>query len=362
MTLANGDFVSGLFRFSAEDIFFDERLGIALPKGIRSFYTRLSPTGRFDLDFGNIKISTADDGEKYIDFAGAVKFKDCNFKTSPAVTELDALFKANGLYRIGDGFCGARIEFTADSLKIKDKSLTNLKANINYDPGRRCWMTDDLIADCYDGRLTGRLELKQPASGASEYLLETGFDNIDLKRFLSDTKPEEISHNGPTSGRMNGSLSVSGYFSDTYSRIGRCRLSISDMQVGKLSPFAKLLYVLKLTEPKDFAFEQMLVDSYIRHNKLFLEKFDLSGQAVAFNGSGWINLQSQNVDLTLTARGRRLAAAEPSILQSLTEGLGQAVVKMEVTGSVYDPQVKTETLPVIKETLGILGTKPSVPQ
>lgn len=128
------------------------------------------------------------------------------------------------------------------------------------------------------------------------------------------------------------------------------------MQVGRLSPLAKLLYVLKLTRPEDFAFEQMIVDSYVKHNRLFLEQFDLSGKAVAFNGSGRIDLQSRNADLVLFARGRRLATAEPSILQSLTEGLGRAVVRMEVSGNVYDPRVTTTTLPVIEEAVKILIT------
>ena len=127
------------------------------------------------------------------------------------------------------------------------------------------------------------------------------------------------------------------------------------MQIGKLSPLAKLLYVLQLTEPGDFAFEQMVVDSYIQHNKLYLEHFDLSGKAVAFNGSGWIDLQNQEVNLVLFARGRRLTTTEPSILQSLTEGLGKAVVRMEVTGTIYDAQVTTKTLPVLEEAVEILG-------
>jgi hypothetical protein len=119
------------------------------------------------------------------------------------------------------------------------------------------------------------------------------------------------------------------------------------------------LDVLKLTEPKDFVFEQMLVDSYIKHNRLFFEQVDLSGRTVAFNGSGWMDLRDQSLDLTLTARGRRGAGAEPSVLQSLTEGLGSAVVRMEVTGNVHDPIVTTKTLPVIEDTLEILGTRPA---
>jgi hypothetical protein len=157
---------------------------------------------------------------------------------------------------------------------------------------------------------------------------------------------------------MDGLLSINARIGDNSSRVGVCRLTMRDMQVGRLSPLGKLLQVLKLDEPKDFAFDQMFVDSYIRRNDLLVRKLDLSGQTVAFYGSGLMDLKTRNVDLDLTARGRRLATDEPSIFQSLTEGLGRAVIKMEVTGDFYDPDVKTEALPVIRETLKILGTKP----
>jgi hypothetical protein len=43
-------------------------------------------------------------------------------------------------------------------------------------------------------------------------------------------------------------------------------------------------------------------------------------------------------------------------LQSLTEGLGGAVVRMEVTGQADDPHITTKTLPVIQDSLKIIGT------
>ena len=156
---------------------------------------------------------------------------------------------------------------------------------------------------------------------------------------------------------MDGSLSINAHTGDISSRIGTCRLAISDMQVGQLSPLGKLLQVLKLTEPQDYAFDQMFLDSYIRRNDLLVKKLDLSGQAVAFFGSGRMDIKTRDVDLVLYARGRRLATDEPSIWQSLTEGLGQAVVRMEVTGDFYDPKVTTKTLPLIGETLKFLGSK-----
>jgi hypothetical protein len=361
--LADDAFSTGWFALRANDIFFDERLGRALPEAIQPLYQKLSPTGRFDLDLKNMRFFTTETSEKYIEFDGSVKFKDCNFKTSAEITGLNGLLKAKALYKAGDWFCDANVALIADTLRIKGKSLTAFKADLNYNTALQSWTTNSLVADCYDGRFAGKFELKQQTEAPSEYLLQVSFDNIDLKQFLSDTiqdsrgKTQDTRQNDLSSGKMCGSLSVTGRVGDRLSRLGRCRLKITDMQVGRLSPLAKLLAVLKLTEPTDFAFEQMLVDSYIKGDRLLFQQFDLSGESVAFNGSGSMNLRNQNVDLTLTARGRRFATAEPSILQSLTESLGHAVVRMEVDGNLYDPQVTTKTLPVIGDTLQILGTK-----
>ena len=171
----------------------------------------------------------------------------------------------------------------------------------------RSWSTEDLIADYYGGKSIAKFELKQPAGKTSEYLLQVVFDNIDLQKFLSDSKENEIAENRYTSGRMDGSLSVNALIGDNSTRLGVCKLTMRDMQVGQFSPLGKLLQVLKLNEPKDFAFDKMFVDSYIRRNDLIVKKLDLSGQAVAFYGSGWMDLKTRNVDLVLTARGRRLA-------------------------------------------------------
>jgi len=367
--LVDDSFGSGRFELFASDICLDEQLSVAMPEKIQQVYRSLSPTGRFDLDFKDIKIFSGDDGKKYIDFTGFARLKDCGFNVPSAITEVDAVLQVDGFYKAGWGFCRGQATVLADSLKIEGESLTGFKAELSYDPNSNNWSAKNLIADCYEGKLTGEFELKHSAGTALEYMLQAGFEGIDLKQFLEDSKGDElklaesfdvrageIHRNGSTSGQMSGSLVLSATIGDSASRIGRCRLKITDMQVGKLSPLGRLVCVLKLTEPTDFAFNQMLVDSYIRGNELFFERFDLSGESLAFNGSGRMNLQDRNIDLTLTARGRRLATSEPSILRSLTENLGQAVVRMNVTGGINDPQVETTALPVIKDSLQILGT------
>ncbi|MCK4752219.1 MAG: AsmA-like C-terminal domain-containing protein [Planctomycetes bacterium] len=362
VTLADNAFSKGEFRLLVNDVFLDERLGIALPERMRDYYSGLYPTGRFDLDFESIKIFNDVNNGKCVDFDGDIILKGCGFGSFPAITELEATLKTKGLYNINNGFHNSQIALFADKFRIMGKSLKAVKADIRYDRNQQNWLTKNLTADCYQGNATGKFELRVHDEASFEYILQAGFDNIDLKEFLADTKTQKTIENDYSSGQLNGSLSISGWIGDSDSRIGRCRLKITDMQVGKLSLVAKLLRVLNMTKPTDFAFKQMLVDSYIKHNKLFVRKVDLSGKSLAFNGSGWVDLQNQKIDLSLTARShRRLASDEPSVLGSLTEGLGHAVVRLDVTGSFYEPEVKTKTLPVIKETLELIGTRPDAP-
>jgi len=369
-----------------------------LPVSLNKLLDQLQPEGKVNLDI-NVNKTAADDSPDYkitIDCLGnTVNFANFPYPLKDitgslvitpdnillrdlAVTTADdvrimadtSAVKLNGKIPIPNGTSDTHqlglsdgdITLEAESLKIKGTSLTAVEAGICYDPVEQNWSAKNLVADCYGGRLAGKLKLKKSTEAARQYLLQIGFENVDLKQFLSQIEPNEPeSSNSYTSGKMDGSLCISTTTGENLPRTGRCRLYITDMQVGKLSPLAKLLYVLNLTEPKDFAFETMFVDSYIKDDKLFVQRFDLSGKAVAFCGSGWMDLKSRNLDLTLTARGPRLATAEPSVLQSLTDTLGGAVVRIEVTGDYYNPRVETIPLPLIEDSLRIFGPEQTRP-
>ncbi len=348
--IAEGAFGGGRFQIHADNILFDKRLGAALPAPIRGIYDKLSPTGRFNLDLEELRINDSG-GTRYVDFSGTVKLENCGLGTSPAVTELNGLLKMKGVYKAGDWFSDGKADFLVDNVKIRGRLLTSLKADIDYDPVRKNWVAENFAANCYGGKVGGKFEISRAETMGLDYSAQIGFDDIDLRQFLSIENPQQ-EH---SAGKIAGSFSVAGRLDDSSSRIGRCRLCITDMQAGRPSALGKLLDVLKLTEPRDFLFEQMLVDSYIKSDTMSFKQFDLSGKSVAFNGSGRLNLKNQNIDLDLTARGHRLAGAEPSFLQSLTDGIGKAIVRMDVTGNVYDPQITTKTLPVITDSLEILG-------
>ena len=350
-----GTFYKSEFQISAHDIFMDERLSIALPKHLGDYYNRFSPSGR--LDFNNVKISLSreDVNDKLVEIDGDFGFRDCSFSTFTTATDAELKLKVKAHYKTGNRLSEFKADIENSSLKIGGKLLKPLNATLYYDKNKKTWYITDLLADSYEGKLTASLQVKEAADKSFEYLLQAALDDIDLKQFLEDS--EHNSENERTTGKAGGSLTVRGQIGDKSIRFGRCRLEITDMKVGKLSPLAKLFHVLKLEKPTDFAFNRIIVDSYIKSDRLLIDKIDLSGRSVAFNGSGWMNLTNKNIDLTLTARSQRHAHDKPDILQSLTEDLGRGVVRMEVAGSLYDPKITTTTLPVIKETFNLLGSE-----
>ena len=60
------------------------------------------------------------------------------------------------------------------------------------------------------------------------------------------------------------------------------------------------------------------------------------------------------------ADNKRLIANSPLGEQEIDHsGPPVGVVRMDVTGNAYDPQIEIKTLPVIKDSLKILGKKPT---
>ncbi len=343
----------GTFTVGARDILFTQALGQSLPEGLRGIYRDSAPRGPFDLDVETLEVTGSD--RRCVRFDGRMDLKTCSLNLSGAGAELRGTLDFAGAYDVGSGFSSGRMQLAADRLSVKGKDVTDLKAELLYDPNSHTWSAENFLGRCHGGRLLGSLRIEPVAAGVVQYLATIGLVRVDLQKFLLGGRLDRAVERNYTSGTMNATLGLGARIGDGSSRLGVCRVNVADMQVGRVSPLAVLLSVLSLTEPADYAFERMLVESYLRRDKLLIGTFDMSGRNLAFTGSGTMDLDDREIALTLTARGRRVTAARPSILQSLTEGLGGAVVRMEVTGTADEPKVETKTLPLIEDSLRVLG-------
>ena len=350
--LSEKTFKSAQFSFDANDLMFDQRFKLAIPEKFKKIYDKFSPTGRFSLNVPKLNITTDVDKKKIFDIDGSLKLNSCSFTPEKSVSDLDSIIKTKILYHHGRGILNADALINAHRLRVKGKELTDMQAKVDYDPAGKLWSAEDVIADCYDGRFAGGFKFKQIEEGPWQYLVDVAFGNIDLHELIK--KQQDQPDNSYSTGILGGSAAFQGIIGNDQTRIGRCSIVITDMKVGKLSPVANVLQILKLDEPTDFAFEKLFISSYIEKNMLNIDQIDLAGKSLAFNGSGWVDIKTKDINLKLFARGSRVATVDPSVLQSLAEGLGSAVLRVDVTGSYDAPKVNTKHLPVLEQTLEVI--------
>lgn len=352
ISLAEGRFSGAAFTARAHDMTLTKALGEAMPKALAGFYQGLSPQGPFDLDVTKLAVSRAGTDESLVEFAARADFKGCDLKVSGLEAELSGVVEAEGLYNTEQGLSRGRAGLAGDRLVVKGRTVSGVTAEAVYDPNRRMWSAQDLVGDCYQGKVLANLHMGGADGRASEYGVEIALSGVDAQQFLEAAPAQEDAYRG---GVMNARMSLGGIAGDAASRRGICQFDIANMRVGKVSLLANLLTVLRLSEPTEYIFDRMRMDSYVKQDTLLVRKLDMSGRNLAFTGSGTMFLPTGELNLTLTARGQRIAAADPSILQSLTEGLGGAVVRVEVAGTATGPHVTTKPLPVIEESLRVIG-------
>lgn len=355
-SLAKGRLAGANFSLAARGMLFTKELGEAMPEAIARAYRDLSPRGPLTLDVPELVISRTPQDELIAQFGAAVELQGNDLRVSGTTLNAAGDVKIEGEYGVRTGFSKGRIECAGGRVVIKDRTITDVAAKAVYDPNVRRWSANNFLGNCYRGQVLGSLQVGQAETGGTEYLLEAAMRRVDLQAFLQPGRSVATGDASYSGGVLNAVLSLGGCSGGTASRRGLCQVDIENMRVGKVSPLSNLLSVLSLSEPTDYTFERMRIDSYIKQDMMLIRKLDMSGRNVAFTGSGTVSLPGGELNLVLTARGPRLAAAEPSVIQALTEGLGGAVVRMEVTGKVSNPYVETRTLPVIEDSLRILGT------
>lgn len=349
--LKQGAMNTAEIRLAAPNWPLDRETLLALPHELSDCLLHLALTGSVLLDPAEIRLVKRPDGTVQFNYDITLHSRDCRFKALGTEGRYTGSIQAIGQYHSKEGLAKGSIAMNAQSLTIKEKTAENMHALISYDPIQRTWKSNDILADFYGGRLLGRLEHQRRADGTTRVGLQLGLSHSDFGQFMalpsegrSETKPA-------SQGVLNAELSLMLSPGDETARRGRCSFTITDMRVGRAPLLSQLLSALQLTEPSDHQFDSLLVDGYIKGDQLVIDKLDMSGESVAFWGRGHLNLLNENIDLQLIARGKRLAYAEPSLIQSLTEGVVGAVMRVNITGTLSSPRVVPQALPMIEDSL-----------
>jgi hypothetical protein len=136
--------------------------------------------------------------------------------------------------------------------------------------------------------------------------------------------------------------------------MGRLNIGIRDMQLARRSLLGKILAAMQLNNPTDYIFSDMSVDAFVKGNDLVFQEVYMSGKSSVLLGKGIIDLKNDALDLEFSSYGS-VVTSHPSFLETLARGLGSAVIKVEVYGSVDQPRIVTTPLPVLTTPFSIFG-------
>jgi len=352
----HAEVISGRISLDAKNVELNDVFARALPQDAASIYRAVSPTGIVDLHIDEAIFYTDTDARRWLNLVGArLAFKRCSFVSRQTLDDFDAVLTGDLSYQLNQGLWTANADLRADTLKVRDRLLRSLRAPITYDRQNATFISNGFTADCYNGKVIGKLELKQPVDQVTPYLLSLVFDDVDIAGIL---EPEAQKKNSDTHtrGSADAAFTTAGQLGQKGSGIGRLNINITDMELARRSLLGKVLTTMQLNDPTDFIFSGMTVAAYLKESEIVLEQVYMSGKSMVLAGSGQLDLDTNQIVLDLTASGKRITS-EPSFLESLAKGLGSAVVKVEVRGNIEKPLIKTKTLPLIQDPLGILGTR-----
>ena len=340
--------------FHAGDIKLEPALSAVFGGFFRQFYEAMSPTGVVDLSVRRAKYFADVSGGKNLDVEGALVFRGCSFGGAVAVTDLEGQVDGQFCYLVGEGFVSAGSDFKADSFKVKGRTAENMCARIDYDERNRVFTSTEFTADCYGGRVIGDMAIKLLPSDDIDYGLEMAFDGIGVREAVAAGSGSLEESVGKARGLVDGSFNISGTLGRWDSNTGRLSFDIRDVELARRSFLGKVFTAVQLNEPTDFEFNNMVVQAYLKDGRMVFEQLYMSGESSVWQGKGWLDVETGQVDIVLASFGREITS-EPSFLESLARSLGSEVVKVQVRGNVESPQIETTTLPMLSRPFDLLG-------
>lgn len=338
------------FQFTARHI--ESLPAEVLTPRLKSFMAWAEPSGDCCLMLrkGSVQLGVAE--PRVMDLTGEVILSAISCGKTKPVEDLAGVVSGHLQSRFEQGqwnieqFVG---QYNLDSVTISKCQLTNLQGPLAYDPSQREFRSSSFGAQLYGGDLAGSWDISilEPVS----YRVSMAADNVDIRPLLSSMSP-----GNDTRGLARARLELEGVIDRAALPDGRFSLTVRDMRLGQQSMLGKILTAIQLKEPKEYIFSGFELDASVHGNNLLCERVRIAGDPLIFYGSGSLDLSKERVELELVGIDR-IFGNEDTIVNMLARGVGSAIWKIQVTGTMQDPEVDTVYLSVLKQPLELFKRK-----
>jgi len=340
--------------FRLPGIRLDAALHEMLPLEAAKAYAAIAPAGELDFHVGDARFFKQD-GQARVDVKGEAILKGCAFGDLGRVSNMEGVLKVDVAYAPGAGLLAGQATLHADSMTVKNRTFGNVRADIAYDPNAQSFATRDFAASLYGGKVVGDAEIIQTPAGL-RYEVTAVFEDVDVGAMVAAGRPSESAAAlAPAShGYARGSVGLRGAFGKVGSNLGRVRLNMDRMKVAPRSLLGKVIETMQFNQPTDYWFSDLAVDAFVQGRQLVFQEVYVSGPGNVLLGKGKLDLQENDIDMEFRSYGT-VVTSDPSFFETLARGLGAAVMRVKIDGTLDEPHIQTTPLPVLQNPLGLLG-------
>jgi hypothetical protein len=352
MNITGQDINTAELKLNATEMCFDEKLTPLLGK-MGKYYTKLEPTGRFDLNFDKIKFDKNEKGQKALRFDGNIMFKNCSVGKNKPVSNIYALLNIDAQYTIGAGLQNCQLFLDVQNVLVKDRPLKNLIVPLTVDINEQKIIVQNFVGDFLGGRIAGAAAFHTDSEGKlTTYKIDMALAGVDSESFVSpktSVSPQPV-------GFLNGELNIQGDFQQPEITRGRLTAEATGLKPWERGVVAQIRSAILEVIKKDLAFDNVKIQAVIKGKTVYISRFDLYGLTASLRGTGTYEPASDLVNINFVGYGGA-GKENPNFIDSITAGWGAAFLKVEVTGKLEEPQIKVIPLPIFQKSLEIIGTK-----
>lgn len=321
---------------------------------LKGVYSGIQPKGEVHFRIAEGKVQMGEIGPDRIDIEGGVGLKNVaagheNF-INGLVGDVDAHLEFNRAKKTWQALASCDI----NHLNYRQWLISNFRGDFAYDPNTKHFEGTDIIADLYDGRIIGDIEVDLSGEDKIGYRLGFSLNDVDLPQLLAADGKDTLDR--VKQGRAFGALNLEGDLKSPSQSRGKVTAHVVNMKLGKQSIMGKILTAMQFRQPDEYVFSEFKAEAFIRQSQLIIEDIRMVGKPLVFRGKGKLDLKQKQIEIDLVAFDR-LLGTEDTILDLLARGIGSAVWKVEVRGDMNNPKVDAVFLSVLKQPLELFKKK-----
>jgi hypothetical protein len=353
MNMVQQDINWAELKLNATEMSLDEKFAAVLGK-MGKYYTELEPTGKFDLNFDKIKFYKNDANDKMLQLDGAAVFKNCSIGQKKPVSNIYAILDIDAQYKVGKGLTDCNLFLNVQNVTVKDRPFENLKVPIIVDINEEKIIVENFVGDFLGGKITGAAEFQTDSTGKlAKYSISMALSQVDSESFVSP----QTRGASQTSGTVNGELNIQGDFQQSGAARGRLiaqATGLKPKQTGIVSLIQKAIYE---AINKELPFDNVKIQAVIKNKTVYITTFDIYGPTASLRGTGTYEPASDAINIDFKAYSAAGKEGPPSFIESLASGIAAAFLRVEMRGTLENPQINVIPLPFIEKSLEIIGTK-----